>query len=97
MLILNNSTTYSSESFFARIQSFFSKELATRDIIVGCVKDIIGIELQPGSVSLKGVTVNINCTANVKSVIFTKKSKIISRIKEELSSQGIKVAIADLR
>ena len=84
--------------FFKRIGGAFAKEVALRGAIQAAIKKITDIEVPINSIVFKhGVVTLKNIPHGARSVIFTKKQKVIDGINEELGKSGMANKVTDVR
>ena len=77
------------KDYLKRFENFLPPETRMRRGIVSAVKDSIGIELDPKSVSVRGKVIFINAPSIIKSEIAMKQKKIMDKIKENKYIQGL--------
>lgn len=79
------------------IEEFLSKfkliEDPSRDKqkVVGILNELLGINIEDSSVSIKNKNITISLEPVLKSYLFTKKEGLVREIEQKLQKEGVKI------
>ena len=71
------------QSFLLKATRFVNQDGDLRGSAARAIKDAVGVDVEAGALVLSGTTIYLKVHPVIKSEIFLKKDKILSRFKEE--------------
>ena len=86
-------TTNAISGFLEKFKKIGAERFLLKEVVVTTLKAVCGITVAPHTVSYKDAVILVQTSPLVKSVIYTKKTQILTVLKEKLPQ----VVVKDIR
>jgi hypothetical protein len=73
-------------AYLEKFKNFGQGEKLLREVIIKAVKEVVGVEILAKEISLKNGEVTFKVSPAIKNAIYTKKDKLLAKIKENNST-----------